>query len=218
MAVAAKPTQDFVPIKEIRDGIVVLADGSFRALLLASSINFALKSDEERQAILIQFQSFLNSLDFSVQIFVQSKKLNIKPYLALLQDRLKDETSELMKIQIQEYIGFVRNFTENTEIMKKGFFVVIPYSPALLQTKSGGGNFISGLSNLFVKKDKNKPAIGQQDIFEENRSQLEERLTVVEQGLTRCGIRMARLGTEEVVELFYKIFNPGDTEKPMQFN
>ena len=215
--VPAKPTQDFVPIKEVRDGILVLADGSFRALLLASSINFALKSGDERQAIIIQFQNFLNSLDFSIQIFIQSKKLNIKPYLALLQDRLKEQSNELMKIQTKEYIEFVKNFTDNTEIMKKGFFVVIPYSPAFFQAKGDGGR-LSGLFRVFGKKDKNKVVIGGQEAFEENRSQLEERLAVVEQGLTRCGIRMARLGTEEVVELFYKIFNPGDTEKPMQIN
>ena len=213
MAVSAKPTQDFVPIKEVRDGIAVLQDGSFRALILASSINFALKSEDERQAIIMQFQNFLNSLDFSIQIFVQSKKLDIKPYLALLQDRLKDQPNELMKIQTKEYIGFVKNFTDNTEIMKKGFFVVVSYSPTFLKNK--GGNPLLG---IFGKKDKNKVVVETQDAFEENRSQLEERMAVVEQGLARCGIRMARLGTEEVIELFYKIFNPGDTEKPMQMN
>src|SRR3989344_4239202 len=121
--IAAKPTQDFVPIKEVRDGVVVLRDNSMRALLLASSVNFALKSADERQGIILQFQNFLNSLDFSIQIFIQSKKLDIRPYLDLLRDRLKDQESELMKIQTQEYINFVKNFTENTEIMKKSFFV-----------------------------------------------------------------------------------------------
>lgn len=212
----AKPTQDFVPIKEVRDGIVILEDGGLRALLLASSINFALKSDDERQAITLQFQAFLNSLDFSVQIFVQSKRLDIKPYLALLQDRLKDQPNELMKIQTQEYIGFVKNFTDNTEIMKKTFFVVVPYSPSSLGSKKSGP--LSKVTSIFRGKDKDKIVIQGQDVFEENRSQLEERIAVVEQGLVRCGVRIARLGTEETIEVFYKIFNPGDTDKPIQVN
>ena len=159
MPITAKPTQDFVPIKEVRDGIIVLKDNSMRAILLASSINFALKSADERQGIILQFQNFLNSLDFSIQIFIQSKKLDIRPYLDLLRNRLKDQESELMKIQTQEYIGFVKNFTENTEIMKKSFFVVIPYSPGALQSKKGGGP-LSGLSDLtsvFGRKKEQKP-------------------------------------------------------------
>ena len=127
-----QPTQEFVPIKEVRDGIVVLKDGSYRAILLVSSINFALKGAGEQQAIIGQFQNFLNSLDFSVQIFIQSRRLDIRPYIALLEERVKEQTNDLMKIQIREYIGFIKNFTENTNIMSKSFFVTIPYSPAML--------------------------------------------------------------------------------------
>jgi len=214
--VQAKPTQDFVPIREVRDGIVVLEDGGLRALLLASSINFALKSADERQAITNQFQAFLNSLDFSVQIFVQSKRLDIRPYLALLQNRVKEQPNELMKIQTEEYIEFVKNFTDNTEIMKKTFFVVVPYSPQVFNTKKGGP--LGRVTSFLRKKDKDKIVLERQDAFEENRSQLEERMSVIEQGLTRCGVRIARLGTEETIEVFYKIFNPGDTESPMQVN
>jgi len=209
-----KATQDFVPIREVRDGIVVLKNGSLRAVLMTSSLNFALKSQEEQEAILFQFQNFLNSLEFSIQIFIQSRDLDIRPYLALLEEQLKIQTNELMKIQIQEYIGFVKNFTESTNIMSKSFFIVVPYTPSVLKTKGG-----SALSNLSLKKKEQKDLKKEaQESFEENRSQLEQRVSVVEQGLSRTGIRVAQLGTEEVIELFYKMFNPGELEKPIPLN
>ncbi len=209
MAVAAHATQDFVPIEDIRNGIILMKDGSLRAIVLASSINFALKSDDERIAILSQFQDFVNSLDFSIQIHTESRRLDIRPYLALLENQKKNQLNSLMKIQIQEYIEFVRTFTENTNIMTKSFFVIVPYNPAIISASK------SNLATRFI------PNAGKQEgstdaSFEEHRTQLEQRLSVVEQGLIRCGVRVARLGTEEVTELFYKIFNPGETEKPMQ--
>jgi hypothetical protein len=208
----AKTTQEFVPIQEIRDGVVILKDGTMRGLILASSLNFALKSTDEQNSIIFQFQNFLNSLDFSVQIFIQSKKLDIRPYIALLEGRYKEQESELMKIQTREYIEFVKTFVENSSIMTKSFFMVIPYMPPAL---SVGSN--NPINKLFGKKGSSTATIPNES-FEEYRSQLEQRVGVVEQGLTRCGIRVAELGTEEVVELFYKIFNPGDTEKPIQIN
>jgi type IV secretory pathway VirB4 component len=212
MATAPKTSQNFVPIKEIRDGVVILQDGSLRALIIASSLNFALKSQDEQNSIIYQFQNFLNSLDFSVQIFIQSKRLDIRPYIALLESRYKEQVTELMKIQTQEYIEFIKTFVENSSIMTKSFFVVVPYSPAQM---SSSKNPLSGI----IGAGKNKTAtVAANDQFEEGRSQLEQRVGVVEQGLTRCGIRVAELGTEEVVELFYKIFNPGETEKPIQIN
>lgn len=209
MALKAKATQEFVPIEEVHDGVIVMKGGGMRAILLASSLNFSLKSDDERTAILLQFQDFLNSLDFSVQIFVESRRLDIRPYLALLENQKKNQTNSLMKIQIQEYIEFVRSFTEQTNIMKKSFYVVIPFSPAIFKTRG------AMLSNLLPTK-KSETSEAKTANFEENRTQLEQRLSVVEQGLMRCGIRVARLGTEAIVELFYKIFNPGESEKPIQ--
>lgn len=208
-AAKARPTQDFVPIKEVRDGFAILKDGSMRAIIMASSLNFALKSEDEQNSILYQFQSLLNSLDFSVQIFIQSRKLDIRPYIALLEARQKEQMVDLMKIQIQEYIEFIKNFTENTNIMTKTFFIVVPYAAAIL----GDKNVMSKMNPLKKTDEKTKNQIEQ---FEENRSQLEERISVIEQGLTRCGIRVIQLGSEEIIELFYKIFNPGDTEKPIQ--
>src|SRR6201993_719914 len=103
-AVKAAATQAFVPIKEVRDGVVVLKDGSLRALLMASSINLALKGQDEQQAIIAQFQNFLNSLEFTVQFFIESRDLDIRPYIALLEERYAKELDDLMKIQVREYI------------------------------------------------------------------------------------------------------------------
>jgi len=215
MATSSQTTQSFVPIQEIRDGIAILKNGSMRSIVLAASLNFALKSADEQSAILMQFQSFLNSLDFSIQIFIQSKKLDIRPYIALLESRYKEQTTELMKIQVREYIDFIRTFVESTSIMSKSFFVVIPYDPPIIT--AGKKNPLSGI--MPGKKPVDAAGNATPDAqFQEYRSQLEQRVAVVEQGLVRCGIRTAELGTEEVVELFYKIFNPGETEKPMKIS
>jgi len=207
MAVS-KATQEFVPIKEIRDGVVILKDGSMRAVVMASSVNFALKSADEQQAIIMQFQNFLNGLDFSVQISIQSRELDIRPYISMLEGRYKNEVGDLMKIQIREYIQFIKNFVDQTSIMTKTFFVVIPFSPSVTSSSS------SPLDQILQKKT-SAEAAGKNNHFDENRTQLEQRIGTVSQGLSRCGIRTVQLGTEEIVELFYKIFNPGDLEKPI---
>ncbi len=207
--VKAQATQDFVPIKEVRDGVVILKDGALRVLLMASSINLALKSQDEQQAIIAQFQNFLNSLEFTVEFFVQSRDLDIRPYIALLQDRYTQELDELMKIQIREYMAFIKDFTERANIMTKNFFIVVPYDPALIN-RGGGvlGSFLPGRTG-------GTSALSDEQ-FEQYRTQLEQRTAVIEQGLVRTGVRVVKLGTEEVIELFYKLFNPGELEKPLQ--
>lgn len=209
MVAKSQTTQDFVPIQEIRDGVIMLRNGGMRSVVLASSLNFALKSADEQNSIMFQFQNFLNSLDFSVQIFIQSKKLDIRPYIALLEARYKEQVTELMKIQVREYIDFVRTFVESTNIMTKSFFVVIPYDPPII---TGSKNPL----NKIMPTSKGSANSSSDEQFQEYRTQLEQRTAVVEQGLTRCGVRTVELGTEEVVELFYKLFNPGETEKPIQ--
>ncbi len=204
MAAVAKATQDFVPIKEVRDGIVILKDGSMRGVILVSSINFALKSSDEQQAIILQFQNFLNGLDFSIQISAQSRELDIRPYIQLLESRFKAELNDLMRIQIKEYIQFVKSFVEQSSIMTKTFFVVVPFSPTL-----------GSQSKIFSSFTGQTQTKGDGDHFEEYRTQLEQRVSAVSQGLTRCGLRSIQLGTEEIVELYYKTFNPGETDKPI---
>ncbi len=204
---STKSTQEFVPIQEVRDGIVVLKDGSLRAILLASSINFALKSEDEQTAFIVQFQNFLNSLDFSVQIFVESRMLDIRPYVATLEAAYKEQLDDLMRIQIREYIEFIKSFTEAANIMTKNFFVIVPYSPISQVVKKGPGSLLP-----FGKKD-DKTTTNKS--FEESVSQIEQRVSIVQQGLVRTGVRTVQLGTEEAVELLYKMFNPGEEGKPM---
>src|SRR5882724_694502 len=206
--VKAQATQEFVPIKEVRDGVVVLKDGSLRALLMASSINLALKAADEQQAIIAQFQNFLNSLEFTAQFFVESRDLDIRPYIALLEDRYTKELDDLMRIQIREYIAFIKDFTERANIMSKNFFIVVPYDPAIA---SRGG----GISSLLPGGASSSTSLSDTQ-FEQYRTQLEQRISVVELGLVRTCVRVVQLGTEEVIELFYKLFNPGELEKPLQ--
>ncbi len=196
------PTQKFVPIKDIHDDVVVLKDGQLCMVLLASSVNFALKSTEEQQAILSQFQAFLNSIDFSLQVYVQSRRLDIRPYLEMLKTREVLQDNDLMRIQLREYMEFISTFTSQVEIMTKNFFVVVPYSPVGVEVK--------GISR-FLKPTQNKES--RADKFFEDRTQLEQRVSVVEQGLARIGIRTAPLGTDELTELYYHIFNPDDLSK-----
>jgi len=209
----AKAAQEFVPIKEVRDGVVILKDGSLRMVLMASSINIALKSAGEQEAVVTQFQNFLNSLEFTVQFFIQSRGLDIRPYIALLEGRLAAEIDDLMKLQIREYITFIRDFTERSNIMSKNFFIIVPYDPALIARS--GGNPISSVLSAVTPGAENAAALSDEQ-FEQYRNQLEQRVGIVEQGLVRTGVRVVPLGTEELIELFYKLFNPGELEKPMQ--
>ena len=210
MALNAKPTQEFIPIKEVRDGVLVLKDGGLRAIVLANSINLSLKSEDEQKATILQFQAFLNTLDFPIQMCVQSRKLDIRPYLLLLENRMKVQNEPLLKLQTKEYIEFIKNFTETVSIMTKSFFVVVPYTHNTLKSDS------KLLDNFFSKRNKTEMKIEEQMDFEEKRSQLEERISVVQQGLNRCGIKSVQLGSEEVIEVFYKVFNPGESEGKIQ--
>jgi hypothetical protein len=196
-------TQQFVPIRDIRDGVVILQNGEMCMLLLASSINFAFKSTEEQEAILSQFQALLNTLDFSIQIYIQSRRLDIRPYLNVLKERETLQDNDLMRIQLREYVDFIKTFTHEVDIMSKNFFVVIPYTPAM-------GDVRSGISGLLGKNPGKKQAISDEK-FAEDRIQLEQRVSIIEQGLGRLGVRTVPLGTEELVELYYHIFNPEDT-------
>ena len=199
MATSAS-SQNFVPIRDIKNGIVILKNGQMNMVLLASSINFALKSSDEQAAILRQFQSFLNTLDFSLQIYIQSRRLDISPYLTLLKDREKDQYNDLMRIQLREYIHFVDTFVKEVDIMSKNFFVVIPYTPINTSVRSN-------LSGIFGKGS----SVSVNDaLFAEHQTQLEQRVSVVEQGLNRLGVRTVALANDELVELYYHIFNPGE--------
>ena len=212
MALAGtKSTQDFVPIKEVRDGIVVLDNGSLRSILMASSLNFGLKSTDEQESILYQFQNFLNSLDFTLQFYIQSRELDINPYISLLEERYKEQLNDLLKLQTLEYIKFIKAFTESANIMTKSFFIVVAYSPAVFSSSGGGmDGFLSTLSGKGPSKEVSSEA------FEESKTQLIQRVNVVSQGLARTGVRVAQLGSEELIEMFYNIFNLGNLQSPIK--
>jgi type IV secretory pathway VirB4 component len=203
MPVTNEATQSFVPVRDIKDGVVVMKDGQMAKVLLATSINFALKSVDEQQAILRQFQSFLNTIDFSLQFYVQSRRLNIQPYINLLLAREKDQDNDLMRIQLREYIEFVKTFTTEVDIMSKNFFIVIPYTPSALDLSDG---ISGGISKMLKRKQEVLSA----SKFDEEKTQLDQRVSVVEQGMSRIGIRTVPLGNEELVELYYHIFNPDE--------
>jgi type IV secretory pathway VirB4 component len=193
-------TQNFVPVRDIKDNVVVLKNGQLCMILLASSINFALKSSDEQRAILGQFQSFLNTIDFSIQFYIQSRRLNIDPYLAQLQEREVQQDNDLMRIQLREYMEFIRTFTREVDVMSKNFFIVIPYNPIPTDLAT----------NLSAVLGKGNRELLDDSKFQEYRLQLEQRASLVEQGLTRIGVRTIPLQNEELVELYYHIFNPGD--------
>ncbi len=211
MSLNAKASQNFVPIKEIQDGIVILKDGGLRAIVMASSINLSLKSEDEQTATIMQFQNFLNTLDFSLEICIQSRKFNITSYITILEERLKEQTEPLLKIQTEEYIKFIQDFTESTNIMTKHFFLVVPLMP----TNSASGAKTGIMDKILPTNPKINRA-EQEKAFSEERSQLEQRVALVSQGLSRLGIRTVQLKTEDEVELFYRVFNPGDAESPIE--
>ncbi len=200
-------TQQFVPIKEIRKGTVILKDGGYNGILMCSSVNFGLKSADEQRAIIEGFQNFLNTLDFSIQIVINSRKMDLRPYIALLEKKAPEQQTELMRIQLREYIEFIRSFTDQANIMTKSFYIVVPYSPRL--SASGATSY------LFNKK---KTTTQSNVSFEEDRAQLEQRLSLVIGGLTSTGVRAVPLGTEEIIELFYRSFNPGELENPIRLD
>lgn len=198
---SASSTQKYVDVSEIRDGVVVLKSGALRAILLVSSINFDLKSSEEQDAIISQYQNFLNSLDFPVQIVISSRRFNIDPYIDLLKDHEKQQPNELLRFQISEYKNFIRNLTEVSNIMSKYFYIVVPFSP--VEDKQSG--FFSKMFGIFQP---NRAVAEKGELFETYRSQLLQRVNHVEAALSGTGVRVTQLTTENVIELLFNSYNP----------
>jgi hypothetical protein len=205
----AKSAQSFVPVKEVRNGVIILKEGGYRGVLMCSSINFALKSEDEQKAVIGGFQNFLNTLDFTVEIVVHSRRMDIRPYLALLEERVDAQATELMRIQVREYMQFVKNFIEGSDIMTKLFYVIVPFEPAGIAT-------VSSSFPLFGGKKPAAQSEGMKQSFDEYKVQLEQRMALVATSLTSCGVRAVPLGTEEIIELLYRSFNVGALETPIQ--
>ncbi len=193
-------TQDFLEIDQIREGIVVLKNKALRGVMMVSSINFALKSEEEQSAIIAQFQGFLNSLDFSAQIVVQSRRLNITGYLDKLQQLINKQPNELLRVQVEGYRKFIGELVSGGAIMSKTFFVIIPFTL-----------FESGASTAQLIKGKGVPILTEER-FQMIKSQLWQRMEFVAIGLRRCGLQAVPLTTPELVELFWSLHHPKQAE------
>lgn len=187
--------QEFLPIKEIKEGVAIMKDGSLRVAILASSINFALKSDQEKDSIIFAYQSFLNSLHHPIQIVTRSRQLHLDDYLEKLTKIYEKETNQLLKAEISEYVGFIAELLESANVMEKRFFIIVPYFGVNLE-KTGP---LKGLLG-----NKTPVTTG----FESQKVELMERVDQILAGLTSFGLRCVVLNTEELIELYYDVYNP----------
>lgn len=201
-ATKGSPSQKLIDIAEVRDGVVVLKDGTLRAVLMVSSLNFALKSQEEQDAIVYAYQDFINSLDFSIQIMISSRKADITPYLELVRERRDTQQNELLRLQMDEYMNFVGELVKNSNIMTKSFFIVIPFS---VQQNKQEGIFSRIFKGVKVASGTNKMT---DDEFQHTKAQLFQRVEQIVIGLRGLGLRLVPLQTEELLELFYNMYNP----------
>lgn len=192
-------TQDFLEFDQIKDGIMILKNKGLRAILMVSSLNFVLKSNEEQNAILYQFQNFLNSLDFSCQILALSRQLNITGYLEKLEEIEKKEKNELIQVQISEYRKFIKEIMQGGSVMQKSFYVVIPFS--IGETQGAG------------RKSQIPKFELTEDLFQRAKAQLLQRLEYVISGLGACSLKATPLNTMEISELLWSIYHPAEAER-----
>jgi len=203
MAVEKVASQQLVTLESIKDGVITLKTGGLRVVLEAEGINFDLKSPDEQTGIVSSFQEFLTSIDFSLQIIVRSQIVNIEPYLNKIAERQKTETNELLQAQMADYVNFLGKFIKENHIMTKRFLIVIPYQPAILNQST-----VAQISSMLPIP---KISGAQPNASEEHGrslAQLQNRVNIVTNGLSRMGIPYRQLSTEELVPLFYSLFNP----------
>lgn len=194
-------TQQFLNIAEIKDNTVIMRDGTLRSVILASSINFALKSEDEQNAIIAAYVGFLNNLEFPLQIVIQSRELDIDNYINNLKQKEKEQTNELLKIQTVEYIQYVSELISIGKIMNKRFYVAVPYNPLSDKHKNFFTNFIEILKPVSLVQMKEK-------IFTRRRLELSKRVDGIISGLASMGISSVELDTQSLIELFYNVYNP----------
>jgi hypothetical protein len=203
-------TQDFLQIQDIKEGVLVLKSGDLRGVLMVSSINFALMSDQDQSVIIYAFQSFLNSLDFFCQIIVQSRKINITAYLDSLKNLEQNQSNELLRLQTASYVQFIKDLVKGDSVMTKNFYVVVPYG----SNESTGAIAVAKQLNpaqFFGKKGAQNPSLDPEE-FEKSKNQLWQRLEFVALGLKRCGLDSVPLTTPELIELFWAIHHPDQAE------
>ena len=194
-------TQTHIPIAEIRDETVILKDGTLRSVLLASSINFSLKSEDEQTAIISAYVGFLNSLDFPLQIVVQSRRLQIEPYIDSLIEIERKETNELLQTQIADYRAFIQELVEIGQIMTKRFYVIVPYDPLSNKKKGFFARFSEVLKPSSAVRIKD-------ELFQKRKYDLDLRVRHVESGMESIGLQIARLDSQALIELYYNTYNP----------
>lgn len=206
-------TQHFLDIAEIKEDCVLLKDGTLRAVLLVSSINFSLKSEEEQNAIIAAYIGFLNFLEFPLQIVIQSRQLDINGYLDRLKKIEKDQTNELLRIQTAEYRQYVSELVDLGDIMNKRFYVVVPYDPLSDKQKSWFKRFIG----LFTAAKEVKL---NQDAFSKRRHELFQRVDHILSGLASMSLKSVVLDTQSLIELYYNTYNPDvySKEKLVEIN
>jgi type IV secretory pathway VirB4 component len=195
--------QEYLQIAEIKDSVVVLKDGSLRSVLAVSSVNFDLKSTDEQEAIIYAFQRFLNSIDFSVEIVVSSRRYNIKPYLKMLQDKSYTEKNALLKNQILDYVDFIGGLISEADVTSKFFYIVVPFY--VVAAEKGG--FLQKLSSSLNPR---KAIFQRRELFETSKNQLFQRVGEVRELLGGMGLRVAPLSTQELIELYYNYYNPSE--------
>jgi hypothetical protein len=210
-------TQNTLQIAEIRDGIVIMNDGSFRSVIMVKSINFDLMSPQEREAVEYSYQGFLNSLYFPVQIFIRSNRVDLRPYIDRLDKIRSEHDNMLLALLMEDYVGFISNLSAQTNIMDKKFYVTIPFFPvadlskALTQSK----NFFSGLKGLFNNAQP-RVVINEGDL-NKAKDELRNRVQAVLAGLAQCSIQGLPLDTQELIELYYDTYNPDTaTRQPLK--
>ncbi|MBI3046213.1 MAG: hypothetical protein HYY86_01540 [Candidatus Harrisonbacteria bacterium] len=208
------PTQQFVDVQSIEKDAIILKNGGLRKILLVSGTNFALKSEEEQGIIVYAFQGFLNSLDFSVQLFIHSRKLNIDDYLKKLEERELLEENELLKNQVTEYREFIKNLVTQNAIMEKRFFIAVPYDP--VQIPQVGMDLAEKALGWLKSKTAKTPEQKKSENLEESLEQLEKRVDQVISGLNQTGLRAVPLNNDELLELFYNLYNPATIEKKVE--
>ena len=198
---AASATQQFVNVVSVKEEVMILKSGALRAVLAVSAINYDLKSSDEQDAIITQYQNFLNSLDFPLQILIKSRKLNIDHYMDFVTSKEKQQVNELLRFQIAEYKTFIKQMVEMSNIVDKVFYLIIPFAP----TEDKENGFFSNLSNMLNPK---KGIIAKNETFETYRNQLSQRVDHVIAGLSGIGLKIKPLQTQELIELLYDSYNP----------
>ena len=199
--------QEYLDIVEIKDGVIILRNGGLRTIIMVSSINFALKSTGEQDAIIYHYQNFLNSLDFPIQILINSRKLNIKQYLEMIKAKEKEQPNELLRIQTSEYLEFIQGLVEMANIINKTFYIVVPFSPVQLKNKNFIDKVITGIG-LQQSERKGGTKFSEEN-FKKYKNQLLQRVNHILSGLSGIGLRMVVLDNQEIIEALYKIYNPG---------